>query len=1554
MHLPLYHGSREGVTESSAHNVASETLLPASSLESHPSGLLLSDNASSVSSPRISDTQSSQDDATARRRAPSLPVDDPDETILSPIRRIRRKAAFSRNRRESGFQATTTKPSVGLPPKPVGTSIPKGRQSATVVSATPNVPPLGTLRDRAARRRMEDRTRYEIELAGLRAELAKKTREVADLREEDTRKDRVISDLRNHNKALQQLLHDADTARQKVFLEMLDQTALAEADGHLVSATTRASSSATAEETRARDERSAPSRSPFPLRQTFHGHARERLDVELHEALEDLRAFKPFVTPVREWYRVTAKAWDRLSAAFNGITIPPKATQKILQVAITRLTEERRAIQEVLRELQYRQLCIIKKLMEAPTLYEALQEELRDVIDRLCASQKIVSQRETDLRKATTALEEQRSVNGEISEQLKDCEQRLESQTEALQRTVQELHASKSAASETIDQLTGQYNTLAEDLQKARSALAEMTSAYDAEASELKAAQLQLKAFAEKETAWAADLRASSESTEALQKLLEVTQVTLETLERSEAKHTEDLRCLSDALEATKRDRDSLRDERNLLRERHAVDRLRKVFDCSSRRLPIASIRTVVKGVVDCALSSAMTANPLDRTSVQPLASVPVSLKRLTLVVSSKVSWSPALRLSTAIQSSSLSVLDREVQTHGTAALPPSSRRLSVVLKEQRVTSVSVIPDQQLSISPLVCLVTVRSVGVLRDRATFPPSLPLDGHHSTAETEGTATTIEQLTRPAPTGSRAARPKLLATVLPVHRTTETRRTGTSPERFTRTTPAASQTAPPRLLATVLPAAQPFVDPPSSASSSGGSVPPQVPRDAASRRSRQQTSLLQPEPTSSASSISTPPSFAVPKLRTSLIEASQAAAERYTFQQRASQRAPLSSRYTAAEPSQWFSAASAVAAEVQPDTDTALARRSRSVPDDRPASASVASVTQVASPRRIPSDASVDRAVQPKTAKQHHVVRTVFETQRAPSLSEGAGAGHTRSFGVAEKASTFVFEPKRNIVTAAAVSKAGISVPAKKIPLHHARAISSGSLRRPIPPPVSLTRSVSTPDAVSDATERRITDTSELQRPVALLSASADRTQLSDREDLVAHYEALLSTVRREHDAALDLVAKQLDDARQYYNHQLEDFELRYNAVLASARAAAEEYARAMATLKDRHAEELLRAKEMRAADIIQLQEDHAREILALKETHAKTLLELKEEHSTQLTSLRNAHEAALAKAFPPSELRTCSSCQKQKEMFDAHIAQLQREYDAKLDDHWTTLERLISARTAEKPTSKRGVATEPLTETAQICAPDVSTSLLEEQHQREMLELRRRLETSIEAMALKLENEQLLVCQLKADLKKARLDDDIRRREDIKIQDAPKPLYLDRSVQAETEQPTTKPSSSPAHAFGLDQPWKPATHDRLFRQDARRTSPSVLHQQRRPGGVSPRRAALEEPSCQRLLNDLSAIRRTVNAAFKAKSETRRGIYDSTATPSVLGIPERLLNSARASSVCGKRRSAKYHFPFIRQPAPRTSIATGCSIATGYPIVTHFPLPYSTPRAVEDAV
>lgn len=93
-----------------------------------------------------------------------------------------------------------------------------------------------------------------------------------------------------------------------MFLEALEQTAFAQSVNEipLATTTTRASSAEpTAQDAFPLSAKDEPSKmepkktAALLLRRPFHKRYRPRLDEELHEALEELNAFRPFITPVK-------------------------------------------------------------------------------------------------------------------------------------------------------------------------------------------------------------------------------------------------------------------------------------------------------------------------------------------------------------------------------------------------------------------------------------------------------------------------------------------------------------------------------------------------------------------------------------------------------------------------------------------------------------------------------------------------------------------------------------------------------------------------------------------------------------------------------------------------------------------------------------------------------------------------------------------------------------------------------------------------------------------------------------------------------------------------------------------------------------------------------------------------------------------------------------------------------------------------------------------------------------------------------------------------------
>ena len=140
--------------------------------------------------------------------------------------------------------------------------------------------------------------------------------------------------LDSHNQALRQLLTDGDRARNAALLKMVEEGA--EEGATTASTSPRAASPAL---------RGAVRRGAVFVEQDGIRKLRQP-DDELRFALDDLRVVQPLQTPVKwvkclfvqavvcsDWAKATAKVWERLHSAFVGVSIPERATQKLIQVA---------------------------------------------------------------------------------------------------------------------------------------------------------------------------------------------------------------------------------------------------------------------------------------------------------------------------------------------------------------------------------------------------------------------------------------------------------------------------------------------------------------------------------------------------------------------------------------------------------------------------------------------------------------------------------------------------------------------------------------------------------------------------------------------------------------------------------------------------------------------------------------------------------------------------------------------------------------------------------------------------------------------------------------------------------------------------------------------------------------------------------------------------------------------------------------------------------------------------------------------------------------------
>lgn len=260
------------------------------------------------------------------------------------------------------------------------------------------------------------------------------------------------------------------------------------------------------------------------------------LDVQLKEALDELRSIQPLATPVTEWYRATASVWAKLTQSFSHIVIPSKlTTQKILQLAKRRLLDEVASIRHALHALQYQQLRIVKKMMEAPQRYAEMERECFLLTEQLEKTNKLLVEKSTALTKAVSALKASEDSNAQLSEKLSCAEKECERNAAQLVKMTTEYEASTEAASRSISKVTDHCMHLCSQLHDMEQQLSASEETRHQMADELSRLQQEAEALRAEEGKWRNDNLKKDEAIAQLEQLLRTTGATLEQLEKSEA-----------------------------------------------------------------------------------------------------------------------------------------------------------------------------------------------------------------------------------------------------------------------------------------------------------------------------------------------------------------------------------------------------------------------------------------------------------------------------------------------------------------------------------------------------------------------------------------------------------------------------------------------------------------------------------------------------------------------------------------------------------------------------------------------------------------------------------------------------------------------------------------------------------------------------------------------------------------------------------------------------------------------------------------------------------
>ncbi|XP_053993263.1 uncharacterized protein LOC128884165 isoform X2 [Hylaeus volcanicus] len=191
-----------------------------------------------------------------------------------------------------------------------------------------------------------------------------------------------------------------------------------------------------------------------------------RLDHLLDNELNKLRRFHPLQFPVREWHRATSRVWDLIIKGSQQPFIASyPTTQKGLQQTRSKISEYVTTLRAALREIQYEQLRIIKKIVrkneqlstydsffkhkaEVPENFELLQEECKKLTKLLHLTKELVSEKNDALEDAMSIIKQLQSVQS--SDQKKEHESQ---QVLTMQQWENEFHQLKENYSQSQNQL---------------------------------------------------------------------------------------------------------------------------------------------------------------------------------------------------------------------------------------------------------------------------------------------------------------------------------------------------------------------------------------------------------------------------------------------------------------------------------------------------------------------------------------------------------------------------------------------------------------------------------------------------------------------------------------------------------------------------------------------------------------------------------------------------------------------------------------------------------------------------------------------------------------------------------------------------------------------------------------------------------------------------------------------------------------------------------------------------------------------------------------------